>query len=171
MLLSRGYMSEIDEIWSFVIIQTRTRRSRIHGPKHWARVERNGLYLADKVGADKVVVSLFALFHDCMRVSDGRDPGHGLRGAEYAQSIRSWLRFLEDDQFEQLFYACRWHTDKTQTDDITIGTCWDADRLDLGRVGIITNARFLNTQPGKDLARNQELWKLDDLPVRDLSSV
>ena len=29
--------------------------------------------------------------------------------------------------------------------DPTIGTCWDADRLDLWRVGITPHARFLRT--------------------------
>ena len=41
-----------------------------------------------------------------------------------------------------------------QNDDaITIGTCWDADRLDLGRVGIIPSSDFMSTQAGKESAR------------------
>lgn len=31
-------------------------------------------------------------------------------------------------------------------------TYWDADRLDLGRVGIRPNARYLCTEPAKDPA-------------------
>ena len=35
---------------------------------------------------------------------------------------------------------------------ITIGTCWDADRLDLGRVGVIPSVDFMSTQDGKEAA-------------------
>ncbi|MGB5446898.1 MAG: hypothetical protein WBM99_15485, partial [Psychromonas sp.] len=34
--------------------------------------------------------------------------------------------------------------------DPTIGTCWDADRLDLGRYGIYPKAQFLSTEAAKD---------------------
>ncbi len=37
-------------------------------------------------------------------------------------------------------------------EEITVLTCWDADRLDLGRVGIRPNARYLCTEPAKDPA-------------------
>jgi uncharacterized protein len=41
-----------------------------------------------------------------------------------------------------------------QNDDaITIGTCWVADRLDLGRVGVIPSVDFMSTQAGKESAR------------------
>ena len=32
--------------------------------------------------------------------------------------------------------ACRGHSDGHLNADVTVMTCWDADRLDLGRVGI-----------------------------------
>ena len=35
---------------------------------------------------------------------------------------------------------------------ITIGTCWDADRLDLGRVGVIPSVDFMSTHAGKKAA-------------------
>jgi uncharacterized protein len=38
------------------------------------------------------------------------------------------------------------------TRDVTIQTCWDADRLDLGRVGTKPNPTYLGTAA----ARNQE---------------
>jgi uncharacterized protein len=33
-----------------------------------------------------------------------------------------------------------------------IGACWDADRLDLTRVGIIPDPDMMSTEPGKELA-------------------
>ncbi|MEO0415706.1 MAG: hypothetical protein AAF226_12240, partial [Verrucomicrobiota bacterium] len=49
-------------------------------------------------------------------------------------------------------YACKWHTDQTHCSDITIGACWDSDRLDLGRVGLIPDSRYLNTILAKEIA-------------------
>jgi len=36
---------------------------------------------------------------------------------------------------------------------ISIGTCWDADRLDLGRVGVIPSVNFMSTPAGKEVVR------------------
>lgn len=119
---------------------------------HWRRVERNGLLLATRTGADLNVVRLFALFHDCCRINDGWDDGHGARGAEHAASLRGEAFELSDDRFELLRFACTWHTDREHHDDPTIGTCWDADRLDLGRVGIIPHPRLMSTEFGREIA-------------------
>lgn len=164
-------MNTLDKIWHIVIKETTVRKTSIHGPAHWVRVERNGLYIAGKTGADKIVVSLFAAFHDCMRLNDSRDDGHGLRGADFAKSKRRDLDFLTDEQFEKLYYACQWHTDKIHTDDLTIGACWDADRLDLGRVGIRPEARFLNTKPAQEIAQQGNFDLLETITLRDWLTV
>lgn len=155
------------DLWDRVIRERNTDYHGIHGPQHWARVERNGLYLAKESGADERVVSLFALFHDSCRFKDGFDPEHGSRGAEYARQSRELLHFLDDTAFEQLLYACTWHTDQIHHEDPTIHTCFDADRLDLGRVGITPDAHYLNTSTAKSLAAGNQLFLLDDAPVRD----
>src|SRR6478609_7791580 len=76
-----------------------------HGVLHWARVLENGLRIAEANGADREVVTLFALFHDSRRVNEDRDEGHGLRGGELARSLRGELVHLDDDRFEMLFEA------------------------------------------------------------------
>lgn len=119
-----------------------------HGPAHWSRVERYGLYLAQETGADPRVVRLFAIFHDCRRVEECHDPDHGLRGGERARALRDSLH-LDDEAFETLFQACAGHTDLRFSHDPTIATCWDADRLDLDRVGIEPNPDYLSTRAGK----------------------
>ena len=86
-------MVNLEAIWSRVLKDTPVEYYSIHGPDHWARVERNGLYVAQKTGADQTIVQLFAVFHDCMRWNDSIDPGHGRRGAEYAAQIKA-LEFL-----------------------------------------------------------------------------
>ena len=122
-----------------------------HGVVHWARVLENGLRIAEATGADREVVALFALFHDARRVEEDRDDNHGLRGALFAQSLRGRLVHLDDARFELLFEACRLHTDGLTTGDRTLLTCWDADRLDLGRVGIVPDPRYLGTKAGRNL--------------------
>ena len=123
----------------------------LHGPRHWIRVSRTGLKLArTTAGADQEVVHMFALFHDSRRVNELRDHDHGFRGAELAHSMRdTHLIHLTDAQFELLRYACVHHTDGRTSSDPTIGCCWDADRLDLVRVGIKPDLEYLSTEAGK----------------------
>lgn len=122
-----------------------------HGVVHWARVWENGLRIARINGADREVVALFALFHDARRVNEYQDHGHGLRGGELARSLRGRLVHLDDARFELLYEACRLHTDGLATDDRTLAACWDADRLDLGRVGIVPHQHRLCTEAARSL--------------------
>jgi uncharacterized protein len=122
-----------------------------HGIVHWARVLENGLRIAASNGADAEVVTLFALFHDSRRVNECRDDGHGLRGAELANALRGDLVHLDDARFDLLFEACRLHTDGLVEADPTLQACWDADRLDLGRVGILPRPHRLCTDAARDL--------------------
>lgn len=122
-----------------------------HGVVHWARVLENGLRVADATGADREVVTLFALFHDARRVNEYRDEGHGWRGGHLARTLRGMLVHLDDARFELLFEACRLHTDGLTTGDPTLLACWDADRLDLGRVGITPRLDRLCTDAAREL--------------------
>ena len=107
----------------------------IHGVAHWARVLETGVRLAEVTGANIEVVQLFAVFHDSQRVTEKTDPSHGIRGAAFAAELRGKLFDLNDDDFDLLFVACAGHMDNPTDDDPTVQICWDADRLDLGRVG------------------------------------
>lgn len=122
----------------------------IHGRAHWARVRANGLRLAERTGADPDVVELFAILHDSKRLNDGRDPNHGARAAKFAAGLRGSLLTLSDDAFELLRFACAYHTDGLTEGDVTVQTCWDADRLDLGRIGIRPDPRRLCTDAAKE---------------------
>src|SRR5262249_9782858 len=123
-----------------------------HGVGHWARVLENGLRLAEITGANATIVTLFALFHDCRRVNENWDEDHGLRGAQHAESLRGKLFNLNDADFDLLYEACRLHTDGHVDAEVTIQTCWDADRLDLGRVGIKPKPHLLCTDAARALA-------------------
>lgn len=143
----------LEKLWQYVADQVGEAGTSIHGFGHWKRVERNGLILAKRTGANVDVVRLFALFHDSRRINDDHDPDHGARGAAFARELRGRLFELDDNAFELLEYACIWHTDKRFSEDATIGTCWDADRMDLGRVGIIPHENYMSTAFGKEVAR------------------
>jgi uncharacterized protein len=122
-----------------------------HGVVHWARVLENGVRLAAVTGAKIEVVTLFALFHDSRRVNEFTDLNHGHRGARYARSLRGRLIHLGETDFSLLYEACRLHTDGLTDGDITVQTCWDADRLDLGRVGIEPEPELLCTDAARAL--------------------
>jgi uncharacterized protein len=133
-----------------VVSQFRLPLRSPHGPAHWMRVRTNGLYLASETGANPRVVELFALFHDSCRASDGRDPQHGPRGAVLAESMREQALFrCSDAELELLVVACHGHTHERTHADPTIAACWDADRLDLPRVGIVPVPHRLCTRPAR----------------------
>ncbi len=121
----------------------------IHGPRHWARVLENGTRLAEANGADLEIVQLFAVLHDSCRINEGFDDGHGARAAAFAESLRGDLITLDDERFELLRFACAHHTDPVTEGPLEVRTCWDSDRLDLGRVRITPDAEYLCTSIGK----------------------
>ena len=62
---------------------------------------------------------------------------------------------LEPTQLQALVVACRGHTSERLSDSVTVQTCWDADRLDLFRVGLLPDRYYLGTPA----ARNSELMR------------
>ncbi len=120
-----------------------------HGVAHWARVLENGLRLATTTGANVEVIRLFAVLHDSRRLNEATDPQHGPRAAEFAALLRGRAFELPDHEFRLLYRACAGHTHERTHPDITIQTCWDADRLDLGRVGIQPHPSRLCTASAK----------------------
>ena len=53
---------------------------------------------------------------------------------------------LTPNQLDKLCYAMRHHSGGDVSDDATIQTCWDADRLDLGRVGVFPSPQYLSQE-------------------------
>ena len=122
-----------------------------HGLAHWARVLENGRVLAHQTDADSTVVELFAIFHDSGRQNESFDPNHGARGAQRArQCHKEGLFTLSDRQMDLLTYACETHTDGLIHGDLTVRVCWDSDRLDLGRAGILPVQGLLCTGAARD---------------------
>lgn len=124
-------------------------RRGIHGDEHWRRVAENGLFLAQREGVSAHVVLLFAVLHDCRRENDGHDPGHGPRAAALAEQVGYEALGLSPALLAVLAHAMRHHDRGQVTDDPLVGACWDADRLDLPRVGITPDPRLLSTATGR----------------------
>lgn len=125
----------------------------VHGLSHWLKVEKLGLQLADQIQSDRDVISLFALFHDSCRENDFTDLQHGARASQLLCELFYQRKLpLSPEQFNLLNVACRHHTDTTFHSSSTIACCWDADRLDLTRIGVYPDPELLNTEPAKKLA-------------------
>ena len=123
-----------------------------HGIDHWDRVYRNA-HLLLTPDANPLVVGLFAYLHDVCRDGDGDDLMHGPRAAKLIDKLRdTLLADVSDGEIELLKEACRLHTVRIRTGNPTIDACFDADRLDLGRVGIIPDPEKMATSNGKKLA-------------------
>jgi uncharacterized protein len=120
-----------------------------HGVTHWARVLENGRRIGPASGADMLVVELFAVFHDSRRMNEAVDHGHGTRGSELAREYRGRYYDLDDARFALLEEACAHHTGGRCGEDVTIQVCWDSDRLDLLRVGILPKPNWLCTQAAR----------------------
>ena len=134
----------------------------VHGVAHWARVRINGLDIARRNAARQDVIVLFSFLHDSCRENEGKDPDHGLRAAHFATALRGHVYEIDDAGFVLLRKACATHSDGLLEEDVTVQTCWDADRLDLWRVGIEPHPPRLATEAARaapvfDEARRRSL--------------
>jgi uncharacterized protein len=110
-----------------------------HGVRHWARVRSNARLIAQHVpGVDVAVTDWFAVLHDAGRRNEYDDPEHGWRDMAYVRKLHrdNGMLGLNGRQFYQLLMALEHHSHPAEPMSITVAACWNADRLDLGRVGI-----------------------------------
>lgn len=134
-----------------------------HGLSHWQRVERNGIILSMENGRFREdinikVVRFFAYLHDKCRLNDWADLDHGVRSADMLLTIRDTiLKDFTDEEVSLLEKACRYHTTELRTGIPTIDVCFDADRLDLCRVGITPNPKLMASKEGAYYATNIHL--------------
>jgi uncharacterized protein len=127
-----------------VLEQFKVTKRGVHGQSHWARVGHHALTVGQATGADLLVVELFAFLHDSKRVNEDRDPDHRFRAASFAAQLNGRYFKLDGSQLDVLCYAMTHHSNGAVDADPTAQTCWGADRLDLGRAGIKSAARYLS---------------------------
>lgn len=91
-------------------------------------------------------------------MNDWADLEHGVRAADMIPTIRNTiLKDFTDEEVALLEKACRYHTTEHRIGNPTIDVCFDADRLDLGRVGIVPNPKLMATEQGAFYAANINL--------------
>ena len=89
---------------------------------------------------------------------DWADLDHGVRSADMLVTIRDTiLKDFTDEEVSLLEKACRYHTTELRTGIPTIDVCFDADRLDLCRVGITPNPKLMASKEGAYYATNIHL--------------
>lgn len=153
--------TEIEEVRDFAL--SGWTLGEIHGLSHWQRVERNGITLSMVNGQirDDInikVVRFFAYLHDKCRLNDWADLEHGVRAADMLVTIRDTiLKDFTDEEVSLLEKACRYHTTELRTGIPTVDVCFDADRLDLCRVGITPNPKLMVSKQGAYYATNIHL--------------
>lgn len=145
---------DLDALLAPVRAGARLLHSRDHGEGHWRAVARCGLEIRSVDPAcDGDVLFLFGLLHDARREREARDPQHGPHAARLAETLRADGLFgLDDVRMALLVEACELHDTGAVTDDPTVGACYDADRLNLRRVGIEPDARYLSRPVSADPA-------------------
>ena len=129
-----------------------------HGIDHWLRVYRNARLIAANMptGANLRIAAWFAFLHDCKREDDFRDPDHGPRAAKHANSLIPAEGIpLTPRELEYLAFAIEHHSTGLMEGPIECRICWDADRLDLWRVGIQPDPKRMTTTIGARIAHNK----------------
>ncbi|MBK7949059.1 MAG: hypothetical protein IPK00_10000 [Deltaproteobacteria bacterium] len=123
-----------------------------HGIAHWSRVWLHGRRLAAELDVAPALLAWFAYLHDSQRENEGIDATHGARAADFAVGLRRRriLTELSPREFEWLCEAMRLHSDGHVEGEPALRACWDADRLDLGRVGIRPDPAYLCTDSARD---------------------
>ena len=125
-------------------------KSEDHGPRHWRDVARIGLTIGkgnNLTGEELAGVFCFAAIHDTQRQSEFRDPYHGDRAAALMMALATDQHQVVLGEFR---LRCRealvGHDKGELSSDPLVGTCWDADRLTLPRVGITPMVEYMSTE-------------------------
>lgn len=123
-----------------------------HGLTHWLRVIDIGITLAYHNNVDPNFVIAFGLLHDSARTHDQHCFEHGPAACDVINKFRDLIP-LDDTQISELKTAVGFHTTAHPHPEQNIShelkCCWDSDRLDLLRVGIVPANEYLYTKQAK----------------------
>lgn len=121
--------------------------TNIHGIQHLRQVAYLSGRLAYLLNLDYKTAILAGYLHDCARNNDSDGNSHAHESAWLAKKIieTNWSNI----DIGKIFNAIYYHADGLNTDDPFIGCIWDADRLNLVRLGIIPKVELLSTEFAK----------------------
>jgi uncharacterized protein len=149
-VLARPGLSRTGELIKAIRDQFQLEWEGEHGIFHFWAVRETGLWLAPRTGADPAVVEAFALLHDACRADEYEDDVHAAHALDLAQNLKDVLE-LDPGAMRLLKEAILKHHLGILTPEPTLGTCWDADQLDIGRIGGAgPDVGKLNTKAARD---------------------
>jgi uncharacterized protein len=122
----------------------------IHGLAHSLRAAHFAKMIAKSEcpgSLDDTIIGAF--LHDIGRTDDSNDRTHASRSAEIAEELLK--RHWPDLNHEKILFAIMRHGDGLISEDPIIGTIWDADRLDLSRLGIKINPELISTEKARQI--------------------
>ena len=135
-----------------IIFNSYTLKEGLHGLNHVKRVVENAKTIAKNECPnhyDDIVMG--AYLHDIGRVNDNGGNEHALQGFEISKQLLA--KYWPHLDHRKILTAIKEHADSLITDDPLIGSIWDADRLDLTRLGIKINPELLSTKTAKKLLK------------------
>lgn len=131
-----------------------------HGIAHWSRVWRNARELCEVMNVDPTVPCLFAFLHDSQRYDEGADSQHGPRAVLWLEGLYAQRKLaISPIELHVLCKAIDGHSDGETEASRVVQICWDSDRLDLGRVGVRPDPRYLCTEHAKKFSTIEAAWK------------
>lgn len=126
----------------------------VHGIDHIRRTVENAKIIAKETCPDKFDDAVIgAYLHDIGRIDDFGGNAHAVRGAKISERLLQ--EFWPNLDIKRILFAIEFHADKLTSEDPLIGTIWDADRLDLDRVGIKINPDLLSTKKAKEILQQR----------------
>lgn len=134
-----------------------------HGLDHWLRVYNNCLSISKYYKINSEVFELFALLHDSKREDEDKDLLHGKRAALFIKDLIKYNKInLSKDDARRLIFACSNHTRSNKKaklyQDLVVQICFDADRLDIGRVGIVPEEQYFQTDYAKKIINENKYY-------------
>ena len=129
-----------------------------HGPVHWFKVYRNCQDIDTMIYENRDenrdwFYWCFAMLHDCKRTSEQADPAHGIEAAKMVPNDKSQFN-ISLARAIKLHQMGQTMDETAPLGDMRIGICWDADRLELVRVGIMPDPKYMSTDIGKQIVEN-----------------
>ncbi len=125
----------------------------LHGISHLRRVAILSGRLAEAVGEDVESAVVMGFLHDCARRNDGNDLEHPHDSAVLARGLIE--RFFPHLEVDRICDAIEGHAGGEVTTDPLTACLWDADRLELKRIGRTIDLELLSTKVAKRLARKR----------------
>lgn len=152
-------INQINEVETKSFPHLKCLSTNIHGISHLRRVAYlSGRYAYIlKINLNDAVIAGY--LHDCARENDSNGNSHAYESAYLAKGIIQGN--LPVTNINKIFYTIYHHADGITTKDPFMGCIWDADRLNLLRIGIIPNEKLLSTQ----LAKRFYSFYINDHPL------